>query len=127
MRPVEVEPLKSGDIDSGIELERSNHQFMHHALQFDAGTWRVLQVRKGSCCDRQGTCGPGDVIVSINGIEIAKQDNHREVALLLRGRAGSSISMEVIHVDCRHAMSRQLILAPSPADLGISSRGSARR
>jgi len=127
MRPVEVTPLKDGDIDSGIELERSNHEFLHHGIRFDAGTWRVLNVRKGSCCERQGTCGPGDVICSLNGVKIAETGNNAEVAALLRGKPGNSIAMEVIHVDCRHPMTRQVILAPSAADLGISSRGSQRR
>ena len=122
LRPVELSPLADGAIDSGIELEQSDHQFLHQGLHFDAGTWRVLQVRKGSCCDRQGTCGPGDIIVSLNGVPIAGVGDHQQVASLLRGRAGSAISIEVIHSDCRHAMARQLILAPSPADFGISAR-----
>ena len=57
LRPVELSPLADGAIDSGIELEQSDHQFLHHGLHLDAGTWRVLQVRKSSCCVRQGTCG----------------------------------------------------------------------
>jgi hypothetical protein len=127
LRPVELAPLADGEIDSGIQLERADHQFLHHGLHFDEGTWRVLQVRKGSCCDRQGTCGPGDIILSLNGVTIASVEDHTQVASLLRGRAGSAISIEVIHVDCRHAMSRQLILAPSPADLGMSSRSRGSR
>jgi hypothetical protein len=124
LRPVELSPLADGAIDSGIELEQSDHQFLHHGLHLDAGTWRVLQVRKGSCCVRQGTCGPGDIIVSLNGVPIAGVGDHQQVASLLRGRAGSAISIEVIHSDCRHAMARQRILAPSPADFGISAQSS---
>ena len=127
VRPVELTPLKDGEIDSGIELERSNHEFMHHGLHFDAGTWRVLRVRRGSCCERQGTCGPGDIICSLNGLKIAESGSDAEVAARLRGKPGSSIAIEVIHVDCRHVMTRQVILAPSAADLGISSRGPVRR
>ena len=122
LRPVEEEAPRSGEIDAGIELERSNHEFLHNGLHFAAGTWRVLNVKKGSCCDRQGTCGPGDIIVSLNGVD-AKQADKRELVSLLRGMPGASIAVEVIHVDCRHAVRRQLILAPSPADLGISGRG----
>jgi hypothetical protein len=127
LRPVELVPLADGAIDSGIELEKSDHQFLHQGLCFDAGTWRVLQVRKGSCCDRQGTCGPGDIILSLNGVPIAGVGDLEQVASLLRGRAGSAISIEVIHADCRHAMARQLILAPSPADFGISTRSTGSR
>ena len=53
LRPVEELPLSGGDIDAGIELERATKSFSHNRLHFDAGTWRVLGVRKGSCCDRQ--------------------------------------------------------------------------
>jgi len=59
--------------------------------------------------------------VSLNGLN-AEQADKRELVSLLRGMPGASISVEVIHVDCRHAVKRQLILAPSPSDLGISAR-----
>jgi hypothetical protein len=121
LRPVDEVPPRNGEIDAGMELERSNREFLHNGLLFDAGTWRVLSVRAGSCCERQGTCGPGDIIVALNGVNAAQADKSQLVSLL-RGMAGSSISVEVVHQDCRHAVSRQLILAPSPADLGISSR-----
>ena len=121
LRPFEEDAPRNGEIDAGIELERSNHEFLHNGLHFAAGTWRVLNVRKESCCDRQGTCGPGDIIVSLNGVN-AEQADKRELVSLLRGMPGASISVEVIHVDCRHAVKRQLILAPSPSDLGISAR-----
>ena len=120
LRPIEVQSLPAGEIDSGMELECSTHPFLHNGLHFDAGTWRVLQVRKGSCCDRQGTCGSGDVILSLNGVRLAEVDS-RQVPALLRGRPGTTIAMEVLYVDSRHAVARQLILTPSPADLRSSS------
>jgi hypothetical protein len=125
LRPVEIVPLKEGEIDCGIEIECTDKEFFHLGEQFDAGTWRVHLVRQGSCCDRQGTCGPGDIILAIGGAEIRNKDKY-ELALLLRGHAGSSISIQVIHVDCRHSMTRHIILAPSAAQLGISNNRSSR-
>jgi hypothetical protein len=56
---------------------------------------------------QQGTCGAGDILLAING-QMLERLSRAQAAAALRGQPGSSIAIEVMHVDARHSVTRQV-------------------
>lgn len=77
---------------------------------------------------RQGACIVGDVLVAVDGKEVAGMHPNK-VKALMRGKAGTSIILGLYTDQSREIINRHVVLAPSPSAITMSPREplSARR
>mmetsp|Transcript_40669 Transcript_40669/g.99925 ORF Transcript_40669/g.99925 Transcript_40669/m.99925 type:complete len:275 (+) Transcript_40669:253-1077(+) len=103
-------------VSAGIVVEREARPFMHCGVAHVGGLYRVARVAEDSPCHRQGAAYLGDVILSVNGIDLAPL-LETEAARLLQGPAGSTLVVRLFSGPGRVPFDRHLVLAPSPSSL----------
>jgi carboxyl-terminal processing protease len=67
-------------------------------LGYEDGYVIIVTPLEGSPAKEAGI-RPGDIIISVDGEELSKGDNVYEVVEMIRGEAGSTVVLEVLHKD----------------------------
>lgn len=89
LTPEETESFQStneGKLFEGIGAE----------LGYEDGYIVVISPLEGSPAKEAGI-RPGDIILSVDGEELSKGDNIYEVVQMIRGEAGTTVTLEVLH------------------------------
>ena len=72
---------------------------------------------------RQGACTVGDVLVAVDGKQVAGTHPNK-VKALMRGKAGTSIILGLYTDQSREIINRHVVLAPSPSAITLTPRDS---
>lgn len=65
-------------------------------LGYEDGYVIIISPLEGSPAKEAGI-RPGDIILSVDGVEISKGDNIYDVVAMIRGEAGTDVTLEVLH------------------------------
>jgi len=116
-------PREEEDIECGLLLEASAVDFEYNGVRHQKGSLRVIKVERDGVCERQGACIVGDVLVAVDGKQVAGMHPNK-VKALMRGKAGTSIILGLYTDQSRDIINRHVVLAPSPSAITLTPRDS---
>mmetsp|Transcript_33490 Transcript_33490/g.105489 ORF Transcript_33490/g.105489 Transcript_33490/m.105489 type:complete len:288 (-) Transcript_33490:174-1037(-) len=100
-------------VEAGLVLEPIKQSIQMNGEVFPAGTFCVSDIKKGSPCERQGTCRVGDLVLSVNSKRLVEGTPVDEVHHLLVGKVGTSILIQIFPKDSMTYLTRHVILSQS--------------